>query len=429
MSTPRLPFLYPHLFRSLRIAESYTPFRAPVHTVTASQSHKVHTTSRKRQETYAQRYGPATEPSPPPQIPQKSEDRKLPEVAPKPTKAGRGTGKDVKANGPALEPEGRSPVKVTKESDVENTQDLDKAEEIDKVARLIVRDAEESHPKEAIRGPRQEATTTPLETVLHMEAPTAKKSDEHKTHLHAPPYVHHFDTYTLVNDLGKGGFTQDQSITIMKAVRSLLAVNLDVAREELVSKSDVENETYLFRAACSELRTEIQNLRKISSEKMRIERAHLQHEVDILNQKLTQDSVTLKDDLRGIFNDRKMAVRMEQRGMDSAIQELNYKITVALNSDSRGEVEGLRWVLTRRAAMAIVGMAFLILGSLRYSSYMIHMQEIERKRMAATAPTYTDSGGGNYTTPSRSTATQTGDSEMLVASIDSGTNPSYVSLG
>ena len=67
--------------------------------------------------------------------------------------------------------------------------------------------------------------------------------------------------------------------------------------------------------------------------------------------------MTLKDDLKGMFNDRKMAVRMEQRGMESAIQELNYKITVALNSDSKGEVEGLRWVLTRRAAMAIGAMA------------------------------------------------------------------------
>ena len=118
-----------------------------------------------------------------------------------------------------------------------------------------------------------------------------------------------------------------------------------------------QKETYLFRAACSELRTEIQNTRKSSSEKMRTERAHLQHECDILNQKLTQDSLTLKDDLKGMFNDRKMAVRMEQRAMESAIQELNYKITVALNSDSRGYVEGLRWVLTRRAAMAIAAMA------------------------------------------------------------------------
>ncbi len=35
----------------------------------------------------------------------------------------------------------------------------------------------------------------------------------------------------------------------MKAVRGLLAVNLDMAQARLVSKSDVENEAYLFRAA------------------------------------------------------------------------------------------------------------------------------------------------------------------------------------
>lgn len=39
------------------------------------------------------------------------------------------------------------------------------------------------------------------------------------------------------------------------------------------------------------------------------------------------------------------------------IQELNYKITVLLNSDAKSEVEGLRWVLTRRAAIAIASMA------------------------------------------------------------------------
>ncbi|KAI9753030.1 MAG: hypothetical protein M4579_005372 [Chaenotheca gracillima] len=216
----------------------------------------------------------------------------------------------------------------------------------------------------------------PLETVLHMDPPSTSSSShsQRPPHLQAPPYVHHFDTYTLVREVAKGGFTQDQSITSMKAVRSLLAINLDVAKEGLVSKSDVENETYLFRAACSELRTEIQNNRKAETDKMRTERAQLQHEVDILNQKLTQELLTLKDDLKGMFNDRRMAVRMEQRGMESSIQELNYKITVSLNSDMKSEVEGLRWVLTRRAAMAIATMAFLILGSLRYSSYQMHMQ-------------------------------------------------------
>lgn len=61
--------------------------------------------------------------------------------------------------------------------------------------------------------------------------------------------------------------------------------------------------------------------------------------------------------MKGMLNDRKMVVRMEQQARDSAIQELNYKITVALNSDSKSEVEGLRWVLTRRAAIAIASMA------------------------------------------------------------------------
>ena len=52
---------------------------------------------------------------------------------------------------------------------------------------------------------------------------------------------------------------------------------------------------------------------------MRRERTLLQHEVDSLNQKLTQELLTLKDDLKGMFDDRKMAVRMEQRAMESKV--------------------------------------------------------------------------------------------------------------
>jgi hypothetical protein len=52
---------------------------------------------------------------------------------------------------------------------------------------------------------------------------------------------------------------------------------------------------------------------------MRRDRTLLQHEVDILNQKLAQELLTLKDDLKGMFDDRKMAVRMEQRAIDSKV--------------------------------------------------------------------------------------------------------------
>jgi hypothetical protein len=68
------------------------------------------------------------------------------------------------------------------------------------------------------------------------------------------------------------------------------------------------------------------------------------------------------------------------------IQELNYKITVALNSDSKSEVEGLRWVLTRRSVMGILFMAVMVLTSLRYASYKAHEEEMKRKKEIISKP-------------------------------------------
>jgi hypothetical protein len=116
-------------------------------------------------------------------------------------------------------------------------------------------------------------------------------------------------------------------------------------------------ESYLFRAACSELRTEIQNNRRAAADQMRNERGQLQYEFDALQQRVNHETIMLKDDLKGRFDDRKMAVQMEMRAMNSRIQELNYKITVALVGEGKGQVEALRWFLTRRAAILISSMA------------------------------------------------------------------------
>ncbi len=168
----------------------------------------------------------------------------------------------------------------------------------------------------------------PLDTILHMGPPSSPppegqgqegRSEKHPPHLVPPPYVHHFDSYSLVKQLSDAGYTVPQSIEAMKAVRSLLAANLDVAQESLVSKLDVENEAYLFRAACSELGTEVRNNRRIADEALRQQRTHLQHEVDNLTQRLNQELLMLTDSVRGMFNDRKMAVREEQRAVDSKV--------------------------------------------------------------------------------------------------------------
>ena len=243
MSVPRLNFLYPHLFHSIKTSEPIVSRRSlrvhPKQGCSAGFS----STTRSKQETFAQRYGPANEPIPPSQLPtsppESSIDKKgtdsLSTAIEKEVNAAPTQKQDAKQNPPAS----KESEKVVKEASSEVS-----AINIGVVApksqeRPTELDAAESHPKEQHALPKKEvAEAKPLERVLQMASP----DEEHKPpHLHAPPYVHHFDTFTLVRNLEKEGFTQAQSVTLMKAVRSLLALNLDVAREGLVSKSDVEN--------------------------------------------------------------------------------------------------------------------------------------------------------------------------------------------
>lgn len=143
----------------------------------------------------------------------------------------------------------------------------------------------------------------------------------------------------------------------MKSIRSLLSTNLELARANLVSKSNVENESYLFHAACAELRNEIVQTRKTQIDALRAEGAAIQGSYDLLNQKFLEDVMGLKDELNGLFGDRKMVTRAEQRAMENRIQELNYKIMVLFSSEVRSEIEKLRWTTTRRGLIAIAALA------------------------------------------------------------------------
>ncbi|KAF2878527.1 hypothetical protein BDV95DRAFT_479233 [Massariosphaeria phaeospora] len=348
MSAPRLPFLWPMLFRPLKTP--HVTSRVPPQNAPARRNLAV--TPRHAQAPLTQRYGTAHELS-----------QHLP--------------------GQEIQKDGKTETDSTPEEGVSEPVDQPTDEAPSASIPSLLSKAQEvlETPITPAPEPPKLPEEEPMETVLHMPSPQEEEQRK-PPHLITPPYVHHFDTYGLVKGLAKSGFTPDQSITIMKGLRSVLTDNMKLARDGLVSKSNVENGTYLFRAACSELRTELTNNRQGELERMRSERTQLQHEVDILSQRVGQESGHLKDELKGLFDDRKMAVRQEQRAMETKIQELNYKITVALNSDARSEVEGVRWVLTRRAAITIGISAFMLFLSLRYSSYLSHLQAEEDKKKA-----------------------------------------------
>jgi len=139
-------------------------------------------------------------------------------------------------------------------------------------------------------------------------------------------------------------------------------------------------ESYLFKAACSELSTEVKNNTRAADEVTREQRMRLQHEVDILSQSMSQKLVTLNDTIRGTFNDRKMAVREQQKAIENSIQQTNYKIGTTISSDAKTEIEGLRWILIRRSAIALAFMAMMVLATLRYSLYVKEQRKMEEDR-------------------------------------------------
>ncbi|KKA29718.1 hypothetical protein TD95_003822, partial [Thielaviopsis punctulata] len=185
-----------------------------------------------------------------------------------------------------------------------------------------------------------------------------------------PPYrpPHPFDSFTAATRLHQGGYTLAQSVLLMKSIRGHLTSRLAAARAQLVSKSDVENEIYLFRAACSELGNEIKNTRRVADEEMRSQRTQLQHELDILSQSISQEIAGMNDAVKGMIGDRSMMRREEHKARESAIQQLNYKISIMLTSDAKADIETIRWILIRRAVLGILFMAVISISLMRYTS-------------------------------------------------------------
>ncbi|KAL2156267.1 hypothetical protein VTH82DRAFT_1012 [Thermothelomyces myriococcoides] len=408
MATNRLTFLYPRLFRTggrcwtEPAATSHPtarrPRRSPDSSVQTSAScqHAVPftTPSAERQASFAKRAGMAIEPVSlePPKPPPKSEAEKRERQD-----TGKGTTTSTTTTTSSSPVSSGETTKQTTSSSKLNlppTIELPPPADIDPVTQakkgspmneILQRRPPESPSSSPTDNPVSEKKARDSASSRPPSESTGQETDTKRRQLVPAPYIHHFDSYTLVKQLNAGGYTLPQAITLMKAIRAILAYNLDMAQSGLVSKADVENETYLFRAACSELSAEVRNNRRVADEQLRQQRTMLQHEVDILAQRLNQELLTLNDNVRGMFNDRRMAVREEQKAVESRIQQINYKISVMLNSEAKSNIEAMRWVLIRRAVLGIIFMAVLTLGSIRYATYMRHKRQKEAEQRAKEA--------------------------------------------
>jgi hypothetical protein len=155
-------------------------------------------------------------------------------------------------------------------------------------------------------------------------------------------------------------------------------------RQTMLTTSDLENESYLFKAALSELRTEIQIMRRNDTQTLQSEASQITREVDALAQRLREDIGNMKSEISLDMNNRKNDVREEQKAIDMRIQEINNKFTISLG-DVRTDLEAVRWetIWKGMTGVVIAGIGVASLGYLllKHSDKKTRELEIENQKM------------------------------------------------
>lgn len=175
------------------------------------------------------------------------------------------------------------------------------------------------------------------------------------------PDRYYFDTQKIYNGLKYAGFTDGQADTVMLTITDFMLKGLEEVKEHSIPQWAAENEAYLFEAACSEIRNDIQTSRQDQAEQYRSGLARVQRDLEALQHEANEIIQQLKTDLEMEINDRKDATRTEENKIHLEIQELNNKIITDINSDAKSDIEALRWQTTRRGLTGIIIVAGCIL--------------------------------------------------------------------
>jgi ABC-type Zn uptake system ZnuABC Zn-binding protein ZnuA len=105
-------------------------------------------------------------------------------------------------------------------------------------------------------------------------------------------------------------------------------------------------ETYLYKAALSELATELKMIRKNDHATLKSEIDAILRDLDALSQRFRDDISTIKSDILIDMNNQQSDIREETKVMAMKIQELNNKLTV-MCSDLRTDIETMKFQSTK----------------------------------------------------------------------------------
>ncbi|TID31015.1 hypothetical protein CANINC_000376 [Pichia inconspicua] len=171
-----------------------------------------------------------------------------------------------------------------------------------------------------------------------------------------------FDSYETVQRFRRCGFSDREAYLLMRYTYYKLEEKMQWLRENYSPKVDLENETYLFEAAHSELMFEVTNSREITLMNLTNEMIILKGGFNNLDDE-TIAQIKLNDDIIKMeLNQFKHENNLHQKILNLKNSDLNSRIVSDMVSGLKSEIETFRWQLTRAGILSIMIMAVSILG-------------------------------------------------------------------
>ncbi|KAJ3047656.1 hypothetical protein HK097_011339 [Rhizophlyctis rosea] len=131
-------------------------------------------------------------------------------------------------------------------------------------------------------------------------------------------------------------------------------------RSNILSKTDLENQTYLYKAHLQELRNELQLLRQNDSAALKSDTESIMREIENLNGKFSEMLGSLKSEIGMDINNHKTDGREVGTDTDLRIQEIHHRLVIKL-SDLKTKIETMKVETTRTIVWMAVGFFGLLM--------------------------------------------------------------------
>lgn len=184
-------------------------------------------------------------------------------------------------------------------------------------------------------------------------------------HASAPrPRDHHFDTLKFVQRLQSEGFTEEQSVAVMKVLNDVIEESIQNLTRTMVLREDAAKATYTQKVDFAKLRSELLSADSTETNSTRAAHEKLTNDIAKLNSRLRDEIGRTSASVRLDLNLEKGRIREEAVTQELRIKETETRIEQEVGA-LREKLEQVKFQTLQWLIGVCTGCAALMLGAWR----------------------------------------------------------------